>query len=50
MSTGSCSLLIAARLQRDLAVEDPDLTLNQLLRQGTARVARGQTWAARLGE
>ncbi|HEY7746501.1 MAG TPA: glycogen debranching protein GlgX [Desulfuromonadales bacterium] len=26
-------LLIAARLQRDTAVEDPDLTLNQLLRQ-----------------
>lgn len=37
-------LLIAARLKRDLAVEDPDLTLNQLLHQ-----ARLEWHGVRLG-
>ncbi len=38
-------LLIAARLKRDIAVEDPDLTLNQLLGQ-----ARLEWHGARLGQ
>ena len=38
-------LLVAARLKRDLAVYDPDLTLNQLIRQ-----ARFEWHGVRLGE